>query len=105
MPRPALLVVLLLAACGVTQEDFPEAYAAAVCAKSDECDTLGGMSIEDCEDAMATFAETVMLDGDCAYDPDAGKACIEETESSACDAPSDDGDSACDTICGDKSSG
>ena len=94
------LPLLLSLGCRVGMEDFPDAYAQAICEKAQECDTLNGVSMATCTKGMAEFAQDAMLNGgDCDYDAAAAHDCIAEQERLECDEAAAS-ESACDLLCG-----
>ena len=80
-------VVVSLAGCAVSQEDFPEEAASAYCKRADACDFLDG-SREDCEGAVSGTLNTLIGAADLfGAEWDAGGAgrCVRKVRSATCD--------------------
>ena len=100
-----LLLVTVLAGCGIDEEDFLEQYVDVYCTAV----------VEDCADeaTLVLFpdlgtCETMMTDlvgaergESCVYDPKAAKDCLNESETASCDAWFNEaGPAACSQIYG-----
>ena len=92
--RHHLILFFLLAplsACGISEENFPEAYGRAVCARSAACDVDAFDALyddqEDCIDDVAATMELALDVGDVLkeYDPAKGGDCVADVRSTSCD--------------------
>jgi|Wag4MinimDraft_19_1082662.scaffolds.fasta_scaffold49889_2 hypothetical protein len=101
----SLVALFALVGCSVSEEKFAEQYAELACQSAEECDALGGQSVEDCQTALQEFFEAAVTDDSCEYDGRAAKKCLKEAKGNVgdCDAEAEE-DSACEDICGGASS-
>lgn len=96
----AILGLVTLAGCSMSEEKFAEKAAAAACASAEECDTLGDLTVESCEKALSAYYEALVTSDACDYDGGAAKKCVSEMKGASCDGGDSDGDSACVDVCG-----
>lgn len=78
---PAVMLLLLLAACGLSEPDFFDAWPTARCeayARCAEEETLALFSEADCVNAVRRTWP------DCDYDAAAAEACLDEIEAATC---------------------
>lgn len=91
MRHLAPLSVLVLVACAIPEEDFPEAYGHTVCDRLEECDRGDyEAAYEDraaCVDQWAEFADTLLDAADLLgqeYSPEQGRDCLQEIRRASC---------------------
>ncbi len=101
---PVLLAAGLLSACDPTEEEFPEAYAKAVCSKLKKCDRADyEQSYDDkneCVEAWAGGAEWILDLGDllgAEYSEALAGDCLSEIRRASC-AEFDDGEYECEVF-------
>jgi hypothetical protein len=86
------LIFLMLAACGLSKADFPDAYAAAYCPvamdclSADQLEVLGWAEEGDCEVTIADGEAEKLASQSCeVYDDQEARACVEATGKLTCD--------------------
>lgn len=104
--RPLLLAPLLLAACEVTQENFPDRYFEIQCDRTRECyrayfeqnyDDDAQECVETYQDAWDNFEDIYEA---CNFDEDAAAECLEAWRSESCESLFfDDGAAPCTEVC------
>ncbi len=83
VPVPLTLLVLLTA-CGVSEEEFLEEYVAASCDVLVDCEDAG-ISFVDATGCRTTYEGFVEADtDDCDYDPKAARKCLREMAEPTC---------------------
>jgi hypothetical protein len=109
----AVVSLVFLAACGMSEEQFAEEMVAASCNKMVECFgdellvAMGYDSVDECIAGGSEEAEAEVATEDCAnYDAKKARECIEQFESVSCDSLNDGSAdlSACETMCGETAS-
>lgn len=104
MGRLWTVALLVIGACAIEEDDFPERAANAWCRKASACDEIearvGSEDFDDCLD----FAEDLFSIGtaaasflNCDYDPAAAGSCVAAFGASDCDVL-DDAPEACDEV-------
>lgn len=103
---PLLAPLLLLAACEVTQENFPERWFEVQCDRTRECyrafyeneyDSDAGECVDAYQSAWDNFEE---LYESCNFDEEAANECLEAWRSESCESLFfDDGAAPCLEIC------
>lgn len=91
-------VLLLLGACGVSEEKFQEQYAEKACTLTMECsaDESGGFFFDSQEECESFFALALSLGTDgCDYDKKAAKDCLNALDEATCDNAGDELESTC----------
>lgn len=81
------IMLAAMMGCSVSEADFPEKSAQAICKKADRCDELDGTR-EDCEEGWANLVEGVIDVADALgadYDPAKGGECIRHIKALECD--------------------
>lgn len=87
------------ASAGISQDDYVDAYASALCEWATGCGLLGvfGGTPAACLDVVRAELEGSLGEAGCHYDPVAAQQCLDGLARSTCDAPFED--PACEEIC------
>lgn len=90
MYRIALAAVPLLAACGLSEDDFHTAFPADLCAYAETCvegdtDDPGDPLEATCEEALTATVTAFANDATCAYDAGQAQACLDAIAAGSCD--------------------
>ena len=97
----SLVALVALVGCSVSEEKFAEQAAEIACQQAEECDTLAGLSAEDCQTTLQEFYDAALTDESCEYDGRAAKKCLKEMKGMVGDCEAEvEEDSACEDVCG-----
>lgn len=86
------MLLVLLAACGMSQSDFEADFPAEFCAWAEACATDSSQTGSDpleatCEDATILTVEAYSADESCSFDGQLADACFEAMAETDCDDP------------------
>jgi len=98
------MLVLLLAACGLTEDNFPQRRAEVYCPRYLECapqDTLDALGVATVDDCVALQTSGQATTEDCAFDARAAQDCLDVIEEVSCeDLVAQQNMPACLLVCG-----
>ena len=105
---PPLLAALILAGCGISEDRFATRSAEARCEFYADCGTLEsyGDTLDACKAQVEALTKDSLNAEDCDYDAQAARQCLQDIKEASCDAEdNDEGDVACDDVCGESTGG
>ena len=97
--RMISFLLLGLAACGISEDQFTDTTARLLCEKTEECEPEQFNAMFDSQSDCRNFYEAILSDDDdddaasCTFDASMASKCISEVRAASCD-DFDDGDAA-----------